>query len=172
MRAGVARSLGLAVALALSLCVVARPAWGHPDPHEAEPEVETWRRPVLWTALGMTAAGLMGTVYFHAKRNERTNEFNSLRSEPGAGGSSDGGCAVGLPNHGPHGCAQLYDSANRALTLSKISLGVAAASALTALTLKITEPEPTTTRSLPRNRDWSLACAPQAGAGVTCLVTF
>jgi hypothetical protein len=134
----------------------------------------SWRRPAMWSAIGLTGVGLLSAVYFRTRYNRHVNDFNRFQA-PGAQVWDQRQCAVGLPNSGPTGCAHILAGANSAKNLAKVSLGIAAGAALTALILKVTEPERSTAGAGSRNRrsaQWAVACNPLGVVGVSCGMVF
>ena len=172
----------VAGALILTLGGGGRVALAQPSQSASQPPVHltgdqeaegAWRRPVFWSAVGLTSAGLLGAIYFRARYNTYIKDFNSFTAPAPGGGQNH--CAVNAANNGPTGCAHILHGANNAKGLAKVSLAVAGGAALTALVVKVTEPERLTHGAGTRNRtssQWAVACTPLAAAGVTCGLTF
>jgi hypothetical protein len=155
-------SLPTMPAFAAEQTPVAAPA----APIDLKPET-TWRRYAFPAALVGSGLGLLTGVGFFVASRGRTDEFNS---------HNDKMCKLSAPDNGGPGCTDLLNDAHSAERWSKVGLGVAAALAVTALVLKLTEPAETSTspgsRASAAPKPVRLACAPGFGLSASCAMTF
>jgi hypothetical protein len=163
-------SIILAGALAIPavLVVSASPARAE---EAASPDPDGVRRRLMWGAVALSGASLLGGFYWHHRESGFIDQFNRHTVSPSDPSvPPDGRCAVNAANHGGARCAALLSSSERAHTAYQVSLVVAGAAAVTALTLKLLEPD--APKKSPEVEGWELACAPILGAGGTCTLRF
>jgi hypothetical protein len=163
-------SIILAGALAVPavLMVSASPARAE---EAASPDPDRVRRRLMWGAVALSGASLLGGFYWRFRYQNAVDQFNRLTVAPSDPSTApDRRCAVGAPNSGGAPCAALLTRSERAHTAYQVSLAVAGAAAATALTLKLLEPD--APKKSPEVEGWELACAPILGAGGTCTLRF
>jgi hypothetical protein len=163
-------SIILAGALAIPavLMVSASPAWAD---EAASPDPDRVRRRLMWGAVALSGASLLGSIYWRSRYNNAVDQFNRLTVDPSdPSAAPDRRCGVSAPSSGGAPCAALLTRSERAQTAFKVSLVLAGAAAATALTLKLLEPD--SPKKSPEVEGWELACAPILGAGGTCTLRF
>jgi hypothetical protein len=121
----------------------------------------SWRRFAFPATLVLGGVGLAAGVGFKLRQQNRTDAFNS---------SVDPTCAEQKVGYGGPSCAALRDQGESARLWSNVGLGVAAASALAAVVLKLTEPAESHVAF--EARPQRLACAPGFGLSASCALTF
>jgi hypothetical protein len=162
-------SLVLVGALAVPAVMLLPVPLAHAD--QAAPDPDRVRRRLMWGAVALSGIGLFGSLYAHSRYQRDIDMFNRFQGPAGdPTGTPDGRCAVNAPNRGAPPCAEILSGAERAHTAFQISLAVAGAAAVTALTLKLLEPD--APKRHPAAERWALACAPMPGAGGTCTLRF
>jgi hypothetical protein len=161
-------SLVLAGALALPAVMLVSVPVAHAE--QAAPDPDRIRRRVMWAAVALSAGSLLGSLYAHSRYQRDIDMFNRYQAPSGNPlGMSDGRCAVNAPNRGGPPCAALLSGAEGAHTVFQVTLAVAGAAAVTAVALKLLEPD---APERPLVEGWALACAPMPGAGGTCTLRF
>ncbi len=132
----------------------------------AQTEVPTWRRYAFPAAVAAAGVGLAAGIVWQLSSQGAAEDFNDLKTRS---------CSSLQPNRGGGDCAALYDKANSRSQLSRVSLGLAGAFAITAVVLKLTEPDaaPSPTTPVPARKDtFALECAPGLGWQASCRLTF
>jgi hypothetical protein len=124
-----------------------------------------WQRVAIPLALLAAGAGLVTGVGFDVAYHRRTSTFNDHMNPK---------CNSGVSGNGGPICDDLYANVTSASRWSNVGFGAAAAFALTALVIKLTEPAPGHAMAgehaaAPSPR---LACAPGLGLNASCIVTF
>jgi hypothetical protein len=126
-----------------------------------------WRVPAGWASAGVAAllgagAGASWAVYYvNAKR------FNDFRDAPFTADKRCNQGAVRAAGGGP--CADWLSTAQTAKTLT-IAGGVGAGAAAIAAVIFFSTASPNGEKRV--QRSWNLACAPGAGLGAACAVSF
>jgi hypothetical protein len=163
-------SIILAGALVIPAALMVSPSPARAE-EAASPDPDRVRRRLMWGAVALSGASLLGGFYWHHREAGFIDQFNRHTVSPSDPSvPPDGRCAVNAPNHGGARCAALLSSSERAHTAYQVSLVVAGAAAVTALTLKLLEPD--APKKSPAVEGWELACAPILGAGGTCTLRF
>jgi hypothetical protein len=145
------------------------PARADSAPAAASPPVvisqpaSAWRRYAVPLALTGAALGLVGGVGFKVVSNHRTDEFNA---------HNDRGCRAGAPDAGGPGCADLLEGSESASRWANVGFAAAGAFAITALVLKLTEPDAVTATTAQASAAPRLACAPGLWLSGSCRLTF